>query len=71
MQPTLARAPFHRLGWVSERKEDGWRMFAYKDGRKDPTSAVRDSTPVGCGWLADVAPAGSAVRGSAGLSAPD
>jgi len=26
MQPTLARAPFHRAGWVYERKVDGWRM---------------------------------------------
>jgi bifunctional non-homologous end joining protein LigD len=32
MQPTLAREPFHRPGWVYERKEDGWRMFAFKDG---------------------------------------
>jgi len=34
MQPTLARAPFHRSGWIYERKEDGWRMLAFKhDGR--------------------------------------
>src|SRR2546421_3655992 len=32
MQPTLAHAPFHRPGWVYERKEDGWRMLARKDG---------------------------------------
>src|SRR3989440_7303752 len=32
MQPTLAHAPFHRPGWVYERKEDGWRMLAHKDG---------------------------------------
>jgi bifunctional non-homologous end joining protein LigD len=34
MQPTLVPAPFHRLGWVYERKEDGWRMLAYKDGAR-------------------------------------
>src|SRR5438477_6160586 len=34
MQPTLARAPFHRPGWVYDRKEDGWRMLAYKDGAR-------------------------------------
>ena len=32
MHPTLVRAPFHRSGRVYERKEDGWRMLAYKDG---------------------------------------
>jgi len=24
--------PFHRDGWVYEKKYDGWRMVAYKDG---------------------------------------
>src|SRR5262249_14514686 len=32
MHPTLVREPFHRSGWVYERKEDGWRILAYKDG---------------------------------------
>lgn len=32
MQPTLARPPFHRDGWIYEEKVDGWRMLAYKDG---------------------------------------
>jgi len=32
MHPTLVREPFHRPGWVFERKEDGWRMLAYKEG---------------------------------------
>jgi bifunctional non-homologous end joining protein LigD len=32
MQPTLERKPFHRPGWIYERKEDGWGMLAYKDG---------------------------------------
>ena len=32
MQPTLVRDPFHRPGWMYERKEDGWRMLAFKDG---------------------------------------
>jgi bifunctional non-homologous end joining protein LigD len=32
MQPTLARPPLHRNGWVYEEKVDGWRMLAYKDG---------------------------------------
>ena len=31
MQPTLVRAPFHRLGWVYEEKVDGYRMLANKD----------------------------------------
>jgi ATP-dependent DNA ligase len=31
MHPTLVREPLHRPGWVYERKEDGWRMLAYKD----------------------------------------
>jgi len=30
----LARPPFHRDGWVYEEKIDGWRMLAYKDGRR-------------------------------------
>jgi bifunctional non-homologous end joining protein LigD len=30
MAPTLIREPFHRPGWIYERK--GWRMLAYKDG---------------------------------------
>jgi bifunctional non-homologous end joining protein LigD len=34
MQPTLAREPFHRPGWIYERKEDGWRLLAYKDGSR-------------------------------------
>jgi len=32
MHPKLAHAPFHRPGWIYERKADGWRMLAYKDG---------------------------------------
>ena len=31
MAPTLVRPPFHREGWVYEKKVDGWRMLAYKD----------------------------------------
>ena len=27
------RTHFHREGWAYEEKLDGWRMFAYKDGR--------------------------------------
>ena len=34
MHPTLVRQPFHRDGWVYERKEDGWRMLVYKDGSR-------------------------------------
>lgn len=34
MHPTLVREPFHRDGWVYERKEDGWRMLAVKDGSR-------------------------------------
>jgi ATP-dependent DNA ligase len=30
MQPTLVARPFHRPGWVYEKKYDGWRMLAYK-----------------------------------------
>lgn len=32
MAPTLVARPFHRDGWVYEKKYDGWRMLAYKDG---------------------------------------
>jgi bifunctional non-homologous end joining protein LigD len=32
MAPTLARAPFHRDGWVVEEKVDGWRIVAWKNG---------------------------------------
>ena len=34
MAPMLARPPFHRDGWVYEEKIHGWRMLAYKDGRR-------------------------------------
>jgi hypothetical protein len=34
MAPTLVRAPFHRDGWVYEEKVDGWRILAYKHGRR-------------------------------------
>lgn len=33
MQPMLGK-PFHRPGWVYEEKYDGWRMLAFKDGRR-------------------------------------
>jgi ATP-dependent DNA ligase len=51
MAPTLVRPPFHRDDWVYEEKVDGWRMLAYKDGRRvrlisltpwtTPTASVR------------------------------
>jgi ATP-dependent DNA ligase len=34
MQPTLVREPFHRAGWIFEEKLDGWRIVAFKDGRR-------------------------------------
>jgi len=34
MIPTLVREPFHRPGWIYEEKVDGWRMLAYRDGKK-------------------------------------
>jgi bifunctional non-homologous end joining protein LigD len=34
MAPTLVREPFHRDGWVYEEKVDGWRILAYKDGKR-------------------------------------
>jgi bifunctional non-homologous end joining protein LigD len=34
MHPSRAREPFHRDDWVYERKEDGWRMIAFKDGSR-------------------------------------
>ena len=34
MHPRLGREPIHREGWVYEEKIGGWRMLAYKDGRK-------------------------------------
>ena len=33
MQPMLGK-PFHRPGWVYEEKYDGWRMLAFKHGRR-------------------------------------
>ena len=33
MQPMLGK-PFHRPGWIYEEKYDGWRMLAFKDGRR-------------------------------------
>jgi HEAT repeat protein len=32
MHPHRGRPPFHRDGWVYERKEDGWRMLVLKTG---------------------------------------
>jgi len=32
--PSLVREPFHRDGWVYDEKVDGWRMLAYKDGKR-------------------------------------
>src|SRR5262245_7201315 len=32
MHPTLVREAFHRDGWISEEKYDGWRMLAFKHG---------------------------------------
>jgi bifunctional non-homologous end joining protein LigD len=34
MASTLVRPPFHREGWIYEEKVDGWRMLAYKEGRR-------------------------------------
>lgn len=34
MLATLAREPFNRKGWVFEEKYDGYRITAYKEGRK-------------------------------------
>lgn len=34
MRPALVGKPFHREGWVYEEKYDGWRMLAYKHGRR-------------------------------------
>jgi bifunctional non-homologous end joining protein LigD len=34
MLATLAREPFHRKGWVYEEKYDGYRIIAYKEGRR-------------------------------------
>jgi bifunctional non-homologous end joining protein LigD len=34
MHPTQVRDPFHRPGWIYEEKIDGWRMAAYKDGKR-------------------------------------
>ncbi len=33
LYPTLVQ-PFDRPGWVYEEKVDGWRMVAYKSGKK-------------------------------------
>ena len=34
MLATLVDAPFHRPGWVYEEKYDGYRILAYKEGKK-------------------------------------
>jgi bifunctional non-homologous end joining protein LigD len=34
MAPTLVREPFHRDGWVYEEKIDGYRMLAYREGKR-------------------------------------
>jgi len=34
MHPTLVHSLFHRPGWLYEEKIDGWRMLAYKDGKR-------------------------------------
>jgi bifunctional non-homologous end joining protein LigD len=34
MLATLVAEPFHRPGWVYEEKYDGYRILAYKEGRK-------------------------------------
>ena len=34
MLATLVRDPFHRAGWVYEEKYDGYRILAYKEGRR-------------------------------------
>jgi len=34
MTPTQVREPFHRDGWIYEKKVDGWRMLAYKNGAR-------------------------------------
>jgi bifunctional non-homologous end joining protein LigD len=34
MLATLVREPFHKSGWTYEAKYDGYRILAYKEGRK-------------------------------------
>src|SRR6266545_4122650 len=34
MLATLVDEPFHRPGWAYEEKYDGYRILAYKEGRK-------------------------------------
>jgi bifunctional non-homologous end joining protein LigD len=34
MLATLVKEPFHRPGWVYEEKYDGYRILAYKEGRR-------------------------------------
>src|SRR6185295_15774611 len=34
MLATLVDEPFHRPGWVYEEKYDGYRILAYKEGKK-------------------------------------
>src|SRR5207245_1133978 len=34
MAATSIQKPFHRDGWAYEEKIDGWRILAYKDGRR-------------------------------------
>jgi bifunctional non-homologous end joining protein LigD len=34
MLATLVKRPFHKDGWVYEEKYDGYRILAYKEGRR-------------------------------------
>src|SRR5215470_11469327 len=34
MHPTQIGKPFHHPGWVYKEKYDGWRVVAYKDGKR-------------------------------------
>lgn len=55
MLATLVGKPFHRTGWVYEEKYDGYRILAYKEGKKVTLLSrnAKDRT----GTFADVAAA--------------
>src|SRR5207249_10641816 len=60
MLATLVGGPFHRPGWVYEEKYDGYRILAYKEGRRVTllTRNMKDRTDE----FADVAAAVAMLR---------
>ena len=62
MLATLVRGPFHRPGWVYEEKYDGYRILAYKEGRRVRLVSRNDNDRTAA--FADVARAVRELRAS-------